>query len=167
MEKRVYLDSSILLPLIDPYARLDQIKNSKRIIGRLNYFRKRKEAKTIASQIVVGEVFSKIYKRIGDQASLSKALTNLIALREHIDECPPLNKDVVNIALELAKRDYSFEISFQDAIIISHAIYDPLSTHFITTDADTLKSIVLTELVKELYQRGERKSRLIVTDSLR
>ncbi|GEM_PF-2457925 len=167
MERRIYLDSSILMPLVDPNARPEQIKNSKEIIGRLNYFRERKEAKVIVSQTVIGEVCSKIYEKIKDQISLSKSLPNLIELKEYIDECPPLKKDVVNIAVELAKKDYSFETSFQDAIIVSHAICDPLSTHFITTDASILKSKDFIELVKEFYQKRERENILIITDYLR
>ncbi|MCD6313083.1 MAG: PIN domain-containing protein [Thaumarchaeota archaeon] len=160
-EQRIYLDTSILLPFMDPNAPKDEKKHSKSVLYDAARLKDRHNFKVIVPQIVLGELFLKL------ETISHEVIGAFDEVRRLVDEYPAVTTEIAKLALRLAEIDYFLKIEFNDALIIAHALNDVYSRYFITTESKILRSSELVEQATKLQHEGLRKVHLTITDSLK
>lgn len=129
------------------------------------------------SQLVVGEMISNYfdddfeyeigdeigggsYDGIGCRECTFERLFKLIN-RYEIDLIPP-TKECYDLSFYLLDNDR--ELENNDALLVSQALKDPLSSRFITQDDILLYSRTIKEKADYLRDNGERKRDITITD---
>ena len=159
--QRIYLDTSILLPFIDPNAPKDQKRHSKSVLYDAARLKDRHNFKVIVPQIVLGELFLKL------ESISHEVISAFDEVRGLVDEYPAVTREIAKLALRLAEIDHFLRIEFNDALILAHALNDAYSRYFITTESKILRSSELVEQATKLQHEGLRKVHLTITDSLK
>jgi len=159
--QRIYLDTSILLPFIDPDASKDEKRHSKSVLYDVRRLKNRHHVKVIVPQIVLGELFLKL------ESISHEVIGAFDEVRRLVDEYPAVTTEIAKLALRLAEIDHFLKIEFNDALILAHALNDAYCTYLITTESKIIRSSGLVEEVARLQREGLRKVRLTITDSLK
>lgn len=67
-----------------------------------------------------------------------------------------INEEVLEIAMEVARKDAYLRDYFSDCLIIAQAIYDPFSTHLFTLDKLIINSKVIKDISASRKKEGKR-----------
>ncbi len=154
MNKRVYLDSNILLSSI--VGRASERSSSGNIIKRLQA-----HYDVVIPQIVIAEVFSKILTDNNDSLlklqNIRKTILNII---NNPSTCiPNASKEVYELALEIIENDNRVDIC--DATIVAQAILDNEADILLTFDKKILRSGYINDtLIPKYNNRLEIKEQL-------
>lgn len=160
-KSRVYLDTSVLVGLI-PGKQGDR-SHYKGILSRL-------DAGTIdvvVPQVVLGEAVAVAVRNIPGSDRQQTIWTMLDDIQYLVDQkrgMPPVTSRIVALATELSQK--LGLSSFTDAMVLAHALNDPLSTLLITDDSE-LHSGKVGELERQMRKDGKRERTLSVTDGTR
>jgi len=160
-EQRIYLDTSILFPFIDPDAPKDEKRHSKSVLYDAARLKDRHNFKVIVPQIVLGELFLKL------ESISHEVISAFNEVRGLIDDYPAVTTEIAKLALRLAEIDHFLKIEFNDALILAHALNDAYSRYLVTTESKIIRSSELVEEAIKLQHEGLRKVRLTITDSLK
>jgi len=155
------LDTSILLPFIDPNAPEDQRKHSRTVLYDVGRFKYRHSVRVVVPQVVLGELFLKL------EFISPEVISAFNEIRRLVDEYPPITIETAKLALRLAEIDHFLEREFNDALILAQALNDPYCTYLITTESKIMRSSGLVEEAERLRREELRKVRLTITDSLK
>ena len=132
---RVYLDTWVLTGLV--LGKRGVRGDFKRILSKL-------DAGTIdvvVPQVVLGEAVAVVMrKRPGDSLDLIREM--LDEIRDLVDPADRMPSTTAKIAGLAANLSNDVEVEFTDALILSHALCDPHSTHLITDDQKLLSNKV-------------------------
>lgn len=113
------------------------------------------------SFLVVGELINNLLRDdIGNKDHILEKFLDL--LRDLNADLVPPPESAYNKAIELRNRDY--RVKGVDALIVSQALCDQYSSHFLTSDDNILKSIAIGELGEEMRDSGDRKRKLRITE---
>jgi hypothetical protein len=150
--KRVYLDTSYLIPIIKKRVTDKSDEKSKR-----SMYRARDKYKIIIPQIVVGELFAKLpelMKNLTDEAhehKVAKVVSTLIGvLEDYTDEefigLMPINREAIDISLKII--EYENRIDPTDSLLVAQAAADPHSEYLLTFDKKILESKGIRTFIK-------------------
>jgi hypothetical protein len=172
--KRVYLDTSYLIPIIK--KRVTDKSDEKSSIVERSMYRARDKYKIIIPQIVVGELFAKLpelMKNLTDEAhqlEVAKLVSSLIGvLEDYTGEefigLIPINRGAIDISLRIV--EYESRITDPtDSLLVAQAVADPHSEYLLTFDRDILQSNGIRTFIKNLVDDGVRSYELKITDEL-
>jgi len=149
--QRVFLDSQFLFAYISEIPKdIEQLYAAevKAILYNSN-----PHIQIIISFVAIGETVNSINKKL-DQSHLNNAFMNLSAFlnEKRVDMKPP--------TLEIFKKT----LDYTDAMILSHALCDDCSTHFLTGDSTLLESESIQIACRE-YRKDNRFPNLKIRDS--
>ena len=171
--KRVYLDTSYLIPIIK--KRVTDKSDEKSSIVERSMYRAREKYKIIIPQIVVGELFAKLpelMKNLTDEAhehKVAKLVSSLIGVfedytGEEFIGLMPINREAIDISLKIV--EYEDRIDFTDVLLVAQAAVDPQSEYLLTFDGGILKSTGISTFINKLVDDGVRSYELKITDEL-
>jgi len=158
--QRVFLDSQFLFAYISEIPKdIEQLYAAevKAILYNSN-----PHIQIIISFVAIGETVNSINKKL-DQSHLNNAFMNLSAFlnEKRVDMKPP-TLEIFKKTLDLIKSDN--HLDYTDAMILSHALCDDCSTHFLTGDSTLLESESIQIACRE-YRKDNRFPNLKIRDS--
>jgi hypothetical protein len=171
--KRVYLDTSYLIPIIN--KRVTGKSDVESSIAERSVYRAQKRYQIIIPQIVVGELFAKLpelMKNLTDEAhhlKVAKVVSSLIGvLEDYTGEefigLIPINREAIDISLKIV--EYENRITDPtDSLLVAQAAADPHSKYLLTFD-DKILSEGIRDFIKKLMDDGVRSNKLEITDEL-
>jgi hypothetical protein len=171
--KRVYLDTSYLIPIIK--KRVTDKSDEKSSIVERSMYRARDKYKIIIPQIVVGELFAKLpelMKNLTDEAhehKVAKLVSSLIGVfedytGEEFIGLMPINREAIDISLKIV--EYENRIDPTDSLLVAQAAADPHSEYLPTFDKKILESKGIRTFIKKLMDDGVRGNKLKITAEL-
>ena len=154
---RVYPDTWVLAGLV---------LGGRRDRGYFKRMLRKLDAGTIdvvVPQAVLGEAVAVVMRKSsGDSVALVGAMLDEIRdLVDPRDRMPSTTAKIAGLATNLSN---DMGVEFTDALILSHALCDPHSTHLITNDQKLLSNKV-KDIELEMRNNSERSRRLSVSDN--
>jgi predicted nucleic acid-binding protein len=171
--KRIYLDTSYLIPIIK--KRVTGESDEKSSIVERSMYRARDNYKIIIPQIVVGELFAKIpelMKNLTDEAhqlKVAKVVSSMIGVfedytGEEFIGLIPINREAIDISLKIVEYENRIKDP-TDFLLVALAAVDQHSEYLLTFD-DILLSKGINNFIKKLMYDGVRSNDLKIQDEL-
>jgi predicted nucleic acid-binding protein len=171
--KRIYLDTSYLIPIIK--KRVTGKSDDESSIVERSMYRARDKYKIIIPQIVVGEIFAKLpelMKNLTDEAhqlKVAKVVSSLIGvLEDYTGEefigLIPINREAIDISLKIVEYENRIKDP-TDSLLVALAAVDQHSKYLLTFD-DILLSKGINNFIKKLMDDGVRGDDLEIRDEL-
>lgn len=155
---RVYLDSYYLLEMVD--------KNKSRgDVQKLLYQLKQPTFEVFVSQTVLGEVVAKILQKPAHEQSNALSKLPRILQDHNIDTAAcltPPQGEALEIMRHLRAADQHLDTT--DIMIVSHALADPKSRFFFTTDSKLIGNLAISEHDADLRNSQKREAELTIKD---
>ena len=133
-------------------------------INRLLSCLKHNTYNIIISQIVLGESIAVIMRDNNDPSEIIKKLCNkMYKYGIGSDNMKPPPKEAFDIMMLLSSKT---DLGPTDTMIVSHALADPNSKFFFTSDSKLIGNQVIEDIEKELRDNDKRSVEMIIQDSI-
>ncbi len=151
----VYLDSFYLIELTKKPSH-----DITKFLSRLRY----NTYHIIISQIVLGESIAVITKKNNDPSEIIRKLySKMDKYGIGSDNMKPPPKEAFDIMTLLSSKT---DLDPTDTMIVSHALADPNSKFFFTSDSKLIGNQVIEDIEKELRDNDKRSVEMIIQDSI-
>lgn len=147
----LFIDTSFILDLVFENKKDRSYNNDIKHKIKSNY-----EVKI--PQIVIGEIIVQIIEKTRSEIERNNKLAEFYKIIQYLTDLnnnsPPINGNVLKMAVELTRNEDSRNMDYHDAIITSFALTSECSCKLLTLDKDIMESEIVYEKTKEQKDKG-------------